>query len=248
METSDLKFLIILAYYKRPIMVKNALDSIKNLTYDNWKLVFLDDSGDNSFENDLYSFGLDNSKVEYIAIEDSEEKKTIQGGSAHGGYMNNIIKETDCDVVVIVCDDDALHKDYFTLLNSYYKSNPQINWSYCKVFYYDPETEFYSESGDKTYTNFSSAGSTYNMNQWDVPMNPYHRIDSSQLTFRKSLFISSGAEYPSPQTRGLDAALIEQFVRSGALCYPNRIYGQYKGAFKDQLGNRNKNDFDTIIK
>ena len=54
----NLKFLIVLAYYKRPNMVLNALHSIANLTYNNWHLAFIDDSGDDSFKETLFTYGL----------------------------------------------------------------------------------------------------------------------------------------------------------------------------------------------
>ena len=59
----NLKFLIVLVYYKRPKMVLNALESIKNLSYGNWQLDFIDDSGDEVFRETLFNFGLDNNKI-----------------------------------------------------------------------------------------------------------------------------------------------------------------------------------------
>lgn len=40
---NDLTILILLFYYNRPELVKNALFSIKNNNYVNWKLAFIDD-------------------------------------------------------------------------------------------------------------------------------------------------------------------------------------------------------------
>ncbi len=40
---SNLKFELIIAYYKRPKIVLNALESIIKSTYDNWHLTFIDD-------------------------------------------------------------------------------------------------------------------------------------------------------------------------------------------------------------
>jgi len=53
----NLKFLIVLVYYKRPKIVLNALESIKNLSYENWQLDFIDDSGDDAFRETLFNFG-----------------------------------------------------------------------------------------------------------------------------------------------------------------------------------------------
>ena len=113
------KFLIILAYYKRPVMVFNALNSIKNLQYQNWHLDFIDDSGDDSFKETLLNSGLDNSKIRYIPTYDTDEMKKSIGGSRHGHFMNESIKNSDADVVVILCDDDAIISDGLNKLDKF---------------------------------------------------------------------------------------------------------------------------------
>jgi len=233
----DLNFLIILAYYKRPKMVLNALESIKNLTYQNWSLEFIDDSGDNNFESTLLNYGLDNSKVNYVAINDSEEQKLIQGGSRHGEFMNKAIHSSDSDVVVILCDDDALTSNYLKFLDSYYQLNPKVNWAYSKVRFFNPSSQHYLES-TKT-TSFTHQGTIYNnLNEWDGPINPYCKVDGSQVSFRTKVFKEGEIYYPSPQTRNLDAYIFDQIYSKYGKCYPTYFYGQHKGAFSDQLGNR----------
>ena len=60
---NNLKFELIIAYYKRPKIVLNALESIIKSTYDNWHLTFVDDSGDDSFKETFLNFGFDKSKI-----------------------------------------------------------------------------------------------------------------------------------------------------------------------------------------
>lgn len=232
----NLKFLIVLVYYKRPQMVLNALHSIKSLNYDNWHLHFIDDSGDDSFKDTLMTYGLDLTKVTYTPIMDSETQKMQQGGSRHGHYMNEAIKKSDSDVTVILCDDDAIVYGYFEYMDEYYQLNPDVNWSYCKLYFFDPSKEFYTES--KQETSYDHPGSTYNLNHHTSPLNPAGCVDSSQITFRTNVFRNTNIAYPSPQTRGLDASIFTQIINDFGLCYPNFVYGQYKGAFADQLGNR----------
>src|SRR5437588_1330755 len=43
---STLRILIILLYWDRPKMIKNALNSIKEQNYDNWELAFIDDGSE----------------------------------------------------------------------------------------------------------------------------------------------------------------------------------------------------------
>jgi glycosyltransferase involved in cell wall biosynthesis len=233
-----LKFLIVLVYYKRPTIVLNALESIKNLSYNNWQLDFIDDSGDEKFKETLLNYGLDNSKINYIPINDSESDKVSQGGSRHGAFMNNSIKKSDSDVIVILCDDDAIVNGYLEYLNDYYQLNPEVNWAYSNVYFYDPTKEFYSNSQNKIQSIYTHPGSTYTLNQYTDPLNPLGKIDGSQITFRSKIFKEGNLWYPSPQTRGLDAFIFTQIFQEYGYCYPTFIYGQYKGAFSDQLGNR----------
>jgi glycosyltransferase involved in cell wall biosynthesis len=237
----DLKFLIILAYYKRPKMVLNALESIKNLSYQNWNLEFIDDSGDDDFKSTLLNYGLDNSKINYVAICDSEEQKLVQGGSRHGEFMNNAIHNSDSDVVIILCDDDAIIDGYFEYLNEYYNLNPEVNWAYSKVMFFNPSLDHYSQS--TLTTNYTHQGSVYNtLNQYEEPIYPYCKVDGSQVSFRTKVFKEGNIFYPSPQTRNLDAAIFSKIYNQYGYCYPTFTYGQYKGVFEDQLGNRFKDN------
>lgn len=244
--TENTKILIVLAYYKRPKMVLNALNSIKDTKYSNWQLDFIDDSGDESFGETLLDFGFDNSKVNYIPILDTEEIKTSIGGSRHGHFMNESIKNSDAEIVIILCDDDALHPDYLGNLNQYYEKNKTILWSYGYVKYYNPSIESYTESID-SYGSRELRGSVDDLNRHTSALNPYCQCDASQVSFRRKCFVENDVWFPSPQTRNLDASIFRDMFRKIGWCYPNKFYTQCKGAFPDQLGNRSK-DFDLTTK
>lgn len=243
----DLNFLIILAYYRRPKMVLNALESIKNLTYQNWNLEFIDDSGDDDFKSTLLNYGLDNSKVNYTAIFDSEEQKELQGGSRHGEFMNKAIHNSNSDVVIILCDDDAIINGSFEYLNEYYQLNPKVYWAYSKVLFFDPSKEHYSEATKEC--RYTHPGSSYEiLNSWETPIYPYCKVDGAQVSFRTKVFKEGNISYPSPQTRNLDAAIFEKIYNQYGYCYPTFTYGQYKAAFDDCMGNRFKNNVNDEYK
>lgn len=240
----DLNFLIILAYYQRPQIVLNALESIKNLTYKNWNLDFIDDSGDTNFQSTLFEYGLDNSKVNYIPIGDSNEQKNLQGGSRHGQFINQSIQNSNSDIVIILCDDDALINGSFEYLNEYYQLNPEVNWAYSKVLFYDPSKEHYSKATKEC--SYSHPGSSYEiLNTWNKPLNPYCKVDSSQVSFRTKVFKESHIKFPSPQTRNLDASVFKRVFNHYGYCYPTFTYGQYKAAFDDCMGNRFKSNVNN---
>lgn len=227
-------------------MVLNALNSIKHLSYDNWQLDFIDDSGDDSFRSTLFEFGLDNNKVTYYPTFDSDEKKKAQGGSRHGEFMNLSIKKSNADIIVILCDDDAILNGYFEYLNEYYQLNPEVMWAYSKVKYYDPSYESYENAIDNLY-RIQQRGSVVDLNKHTTPINPDCACDSAQVTFRRRCFIEKDLWYPYPQTRNLDSSMYNKMYQAWGPCYPTFEYGQCKGVFYDQLGCRTNNDFNVNV-
>ena len=231
----NLKFEILLPYYKRPQIVLNTLNSIKNSSYDNWHLTFIDDSGDDSFHSTLVDFGFDSSKFSYIPIMMSDEDKIKLGGSIHGKYMNDVIEQSDADVIIPICDDDALVFDYMEKLNEYYNNNEEVMWSYCHLNFYDPYKESYEESkpeSDNPALNYPYLNSHIN------ELNPYHCKDFSQVTFRRKALIDKNIKYQYPRSNDLDAGIFQDFFWSWGVCPFNGLRGQHKGWHLEQLGVR----------
>jgi glycosyltransferase involved in cell wall biosynthesis len=232
---NNLKFELIIAYYKRPKIVLNALESILKTSYDNWHLTFVDDSGDDSFKETFLNFGLDKSKINYVPILMSDDEKIKIGGSIFGKYVNDAIQNTDADIIILICDDDALFPDYLENLNKFYTENSDIMWGYSHVKFFNPETQHYLEStdvpSDKTFN-------TSNLNNYTSPIQPSCRVDSSQVSFRKEAFTQTKLWYPYPHTKDLDRNVFEKLYKKIGLCYFTNCYGQYKGWFENQLGVR----------
>jgi len=233
---SDLKFLILLAYYKRPKIVLNALNSIKNLNYSNWELHFIDDSGDEFFKETLMSFGLPANKVKYIPILDTDEKKKTLGGSRHGEFLNNSIQTTDSDIVIILCDDDALCPNYLNQLNTFY-SDKNNAWGYCHVLFFDPYEEKVDQA--KPFPKNPDIG-WWRLNLSRCPTSPVNRLDGSQITFRINALKEKNIKYPYPQTTNLDRAILEQMYAAYGECKFTSCIGQYKGWSSKQLGVRDR--------
>ena len=247
----DLKFLIILAYYDRPRMVRNALESIRDQDYDNWYLSVIDDGsrnsclpaleeilgeklgkcsimGHNAYTRSTYRVY---EKGIYHYIMDSPEDKKEQGGSRHPQWMNNEILDWDGgdeDIVVVLCCDDGLFPSALKNLNEYYKANPEVNHSYSHVAVYDPLVE-------KPQPEFKDRPFWLNHGK-DID-SAYCRVDSSMVTYRKKYFTKHGVRYPSPHYRALDAALYNQLDQFGP-CKFNGVVAQYKGSHPSQLSYR----------
>lgn len=245
-EHKDNKILILLFYYNRPQMVQNALKSINKSTYTNFTIAFIDDGSKSPglpiVEQTLKPELLD--KVIFYNTENTIEQKLQQGGSIFGKLANQAIKDTNCDLAIMLCDDDAITPGYLEYLNEYFKLNPEINHCYSKVLFYNPILEDYTKS--KNTTDYKHKGTTYELNHYSKPINPYCKVDSSQVAWRIKCNLESNIWFPYPQTRNLDASLYKELFSKYGLCYPTHFYGQCKGTFGDQLGNRyidNQNEF-----
>lgn len=235
------KILILLPYYKREKIVLNALNSIKAITYDNWELCFIDDSGDNSFKDTLLNFGLDNSKIKYVSIMESDSYKKMNGGSSHGYYMNESIINSNADIAIMLSDDDALVSNYLENLNEYFNNN-DVKWCYSSLFFYMPDKETYL-NGRETINN-KQTKINKGLNSYKDPINPYCKVDASQVAWLIECNKKHGAWFDYPKTRNLDASFYKKMYEKVGPCYPTFFYSQYKGVFHDQLGERNE---DFII-
>lgn len=232
-----LKFELVIPYYKRPTIVLNALNSIKNSTYKNWNLTLIDDSGDDAFRETFYNFGLDKSKISYNPILMSDEEKLKIGGSIFGKYINDVILNSDSDIFILICDDDALTYDYMEKLNIFYTNNPNEHWSYCHLKFYNPEIEPYTNS--KNYCENISLNMV-DLNANTTIINPYFRLDSSQVSFKINSLLYKNITYPHPYTANLDAVIFNNFYQVWGGCSFNGIVGQHKGWFENQLSFRRR--------
>lgn len=243
----DNKILILLFYYNRPKMVRNALQSIKEQTYKNWELAFIDDGSNPPGSPIVLEMFNDEelSKTEFYRIEDTPEIKSKRGGSVFGFWTNVAIQKSTAEIAIMLCDDDALCPDYLEYLNEYYKMNPKINYGYCYVKYFDPSTQDYREGNEKP--KYFHPGSTYTLNNYDGPIDPLCKIDASQVSWRTKCHEEKNIWFQYPLTRGLDADLFRKMYKEYGPCYPTFTYGQYKGAFPDQLGNRAGDDYKINV-
>ena len=241
-----MEVLILLFYYDRPEIVKNAIHSIKNQTYKNFKVAFIDDgsifSGKSIVEKELGNDPILDKFLFYSTF-DSPQDKENQGGSNMGKSANQAMGQIDSDITLILCDDDALMPGYLEYLNEFFQLNSEVTHCYSKLLFYNPSKETYIQ-GTET-SSYNHPGSTYNgLNGYEGPK-PCSGFDASQVAWRTSCNVS----FPYPQTRALDSVIYTQ-LRDYGLCYPTNIYGQVKGAFQDQLGNRwveGKNEFKVNI-
>lgn len=221
-----MKFLILLLYYQRPVLVKFALESIKKLDYDNWELAVIDDGSETPILPIMNEMNLDYlNKTKIYTVPDTIQQKIAQGGSRFGEYINKAIMESDADAVVVLCDDDALVSNYFTNLNKYFKDNIDKKYCYSHVIVYNPMEENPFEK-QKTEHWVNKSGD----------INPYCAVDSSQVAIRMNCFKEDGLRFPYPQTRDLDATIFAWLFQKYGPCSFTGFESQYKAYFSGQLG------------
>lgn len=226
-----------MAYYERPDMVRLALDSICAQGDADYHLAIVDDGSTKPIRPILDEYLWTIGEVTLYNTNDSVEQKLVQGGSRFGAYWNKAIDDTDADIGIMLCDDDALAPGYINGLDRYYTNNPDVKYSYGHVSVYDPRD--YPSIDSIKY----NPASPLNTSTW--PINPFCRVDASQVSWRIEDWKEAGIKFPAPQTTALDAEVYAQMHHAFGPCPYNEMVVQYKGVFPDQLGQRS--DHFTVI-
>lgn len=230
-----MKILVLCAYYDRPNMVRNALNSLVRQDFADWELAFVDDTSAVPGEpvvREILSEHLH--KVRFFNTHDPDKKAR---GSIFGKFWNEALLASDADISLILCDDDALYPGYLKGLSAWFEKHPREKYSFGHVVPFDP---FQVRSLESVPRN-----TKYWLNRrWRVK--PYQRLDASQVAWRNEAFRDHGVRFPFPKTKDLDSALYVQLYKLYGRCPFNGMIAQYKAIFPDQLGNRPKSDLYTV--
>jgi glycosyltransferase involved in cell wall biosynthesis len=225
------KFLIILAYYERPKIVLNALNSILEMDYPNYEIHFIDDGSNLKGEpivREVCETIIDRFTFHYI--NNTLEQKKAQGGSIHGEYLNRAIRESDGDHVIILCDDDALYPNFLNNLNIFLNKpeNKDKKYFYHNILIYNSLVETYKDG-------INRGDLSYFTNKWNTPIACAGQVDSTQVTYDRVSFLENGLSYPAPQTSGLDFAIYNQMWMKWGPAYYSGLISQIKSNSEDNL-------------
>lgn len=210
------KILVLLLYYDRPIMVKNALESILRSNYQNWQLAFIDD----------FSPNLGRPIVEEIMGQHLDQVRFYRSSERGnvGKLMNDAIDDSDADIAIILCDDDELCPKYLTELNDFFVQHPEANCCYSHVYEYNPAFEL-SEFVINT-------NSCYNAHS--TPCRLERNMDASQVAWRTLL--NKEIKFSWPQIAFLDASFFHKLDERNPEGVPfSGLISQYKGIHAGQL-------------
>jgi hypothetical protein len=235
MLSEQLKILVMMAYYNRPLMVRNALKSIvkANEFHQNWHFIFGDDGSSipgRPIVEEILKDNLD--KVTFIESNSTFEDK-LKNGLLLGKYANEIMKDSDADVALVLCDDDELFPTYLMNLSKFFNENKDVLYCYSKVHVYNPLFQK-SENVDNI---------TGRYNQWNDQINPVGKLDVSQVAWRLDCCHKRNAWFgcstkiieDKPWVSDTDRSLFEQLHDKCGLCHPTNFVGQYKAVHDYQL-------------
>lgn len=225
-----MKILILLLYYNRPQLVRNALESIKTSNYSNWHLAFIDDGseipGKPVVEEVLVGY---ESQITYYNSGHTKQQKLQQGGSHIGYYMTLAMKESSSDIGIMLCDDDALLPHYLKNLNEYFANNPNSIYIYSHLVCFDPTKD---KPGEHILGTMATEECRFNK---FGNINPFCTVDSSQVAWRINKCIENEIYFDYPRTVALDAHFYQKLYQQFGPCPFSGFYAQYKGIFNDQL-------------
>lgn len=233
----QLKILILMSYYNRPILVKNSLNSIlkANEHHQNWELLFGDDNSKIPGEpiaRDILKDHLD--KVTFVNSNITLEEK-LKNGITIGKFANEAIQRSNADIGIILCDDDELHSKYLFNLNKYFQDNDSIDYCYSNLLIFNPLINKTDEIDETKSINKYS--------QYSGPINPVGKVDASQVAWRlkcckeKNAWFAESTKFvkEKPWTRDTDRAFFENLFEKCGDCHPTGFISQYKGIHDYQL-------------
>jgi len=231
----SMKTQILMSYYQRPILVRNALNSIlkANEYHQDWELAFGDDASEipgRPIVEEILKDHLD--KVVFVRNEMAFEDK-IKQGLILGKMANKAMRESDADVALILCDDDELHPRYLKRLSRFFDNNPEVLHCYSKIHLYNP----FFQKVDAV-NNLS-----HKYNRWKKPINPVGKVDATQVAWRLDCCKKHGAWFKDSTRGGLgkpwvndtDKSLFQNLFAKCGKCHPTGFVGQYKGVHDYQL-------------
>ena len=224
-----------MAYYNRPMMVRRALQSVKESTHKDWELAIIDDGSDEPIAPIVDEMFTAEEKLR-TTIEnsgDGKSQKILQGGSRHGLYLNEFIKKSDAELALFLCDDDALVSTYLERANEFFECHPDVNQAYSHIIPYNPLHQHYKDADQHA---------TWWLNQNSGAINTGGTVDASQVVWRTKCNKEQNIWLPSPQNEGLDAALFNALSSKCGMAWFMNCKGQYKGIHAKQLGNTHNFD------
>ncbi len=227
--------MILMSYFNRPILVKNALNSIllANEHHQNWELLFGDDGSKIAGKPIVEEILKDHLQKITFAQSGMTFDQKIANGLVLGKYCNEAIKKSNADIAIMLCDDDQIHPNYLKNLDEFFDNNPQIMYCYSKIHIYNPLLQDMKQ--------ISNLAERYN--KWNAPINPANKVDASQVAWRLDCCKKNNAWFvestkltsDKPWIKDTDKSFFENLYEKCGDCFPTSFVSQYKAIHDYQL-------------
>lgn len=229
------KILILVPYYNRPILLRNAMRSVlqSHQHHPYWEMAFGDDGsvvpGRPVVERILRDH-LD--KITFVQSGMSFKDK-INEGLIIGRLANEAIAKSQADAAIILGDDDELAPTYLRDLAEFFLRRPEVLYCYSKIHLYNPLVQ--------TSDRVNNIADKYN--QWEGPIDPVGKVDASQVAWRLSCCRDFGARFADstkfvsgkPWLVDTDKSFFQSLFDTCGLCHPSGLVAQFKGVHDYQL-------------
>lgn len=233
--SDSMRILILLGYYNRPILVRNALSSVlaANEHHSNWELGFGDDGSYIPGRPIVEELMRDHMNKVIIRETGMTFEDKVKNGIMIGKFANEVISTSFADIGILLCDDDELEPMYLKNLSNYFLDNKDVLYAYSKIHLYNPLIQ---KSG-------SVKNCTGKYNQWSGQIDPVGRVDASQVAWRLDCCKKHGAWLPEttkqgdgrPWIKDTDRSFFENLRDKCGLCHSTGFISQFKGIHDYQL-------------
>lgn len=232
----DKTILLIIPTFNRVEGLKRAITSILNQDYKIWKIAVIDDGcifpakdiileiANDEELNKIYFYHTgENAEIKLARKNQTKDSAgTYDSYDQHAGAfffptINKAMSEIDFDIASFLCDDDLLVPGYLTALNTFYKNNSDVTYSYSQCVLFDERFENWWEARTINH-RFTRIGK----------VDPFMRLDTSQVSWRSKVFKEDGCRLLELPHSNFDAYWFQSIAKIYGLCPPNFLISQYK--------------------
>lgn len=171
----NLKVSVILNSYNRPKMIVDAINSVKNQTYDNWELLIIDDSSNKETIEAIKESIKDNDRCILLrsGVQEQDRNKTTR----YATCINIGLQSASGELITYLTDDDIYYPQRLEKMVESF-SNPEISLVYDR----------------QRVVRFNSCGTTelYIRNLIGITNSHRCEIDHNSIMHRKSCLEKTG--------------------------------------------------------
>lgn len=237
------KILILSSYFNRPILVRNALASIRKADqfHQDWELMLLDDNSPHPVRDIVKEEMKDYLPRISVANSGMSFDDKINKGLILGEYINFAIRQSNADIAITLTDDDELFPTYLRDISGFFEQYPDVMYCYSKISLFNPNKE-------------RSLCLTGKYNVHEGPINPVNKVDGSQVAWRTACSKEHNVWLPQstlfvqdmPWAKDTDKGWFERLYEKFGPAMPTGFVSQYKSIHDWQLLWHKKTDADGL--